>query len=147
MRLFRSIFNCSLSLGERRCHHDIDCSAYRYLIQINVSSNQPFSLCRHSSVTNFDMRSQCAKPLNVQVHRTASDITASRKGHLRTLIFPKQRTQQVIGCPDFLHGVIIHRDIFHERTIDFHGMRVYTFNPRTNIRHCLKQRIDIAHIR
>ena len=97
-----------------------------------------FSLCNDKSMLNPGHCTHGLKAFQMLIDRTASNITASRQRHFRTLIFSKQCTQQIIGCTDLLHAFIFYNTVFHTRSIDLHRMTVYTLDMRTDFIQCFQ---------
>ena len=142
-----SIFNDRLPLCHRSCHHNVDGSSYRNLIQINMGSGQMLCLCPYQSMGNFHGRPHGTKSFDMQVDGAASDITASRKGNLRLFVFAEERTDQIIRCADSADELIVYRHIPNKRTIDFHLVLIDTLHSGSNLLDCLQQHIDVTHIR
>ena len=89
MRFFRCILNDSLSLSHRCRHHNIDSCTNGYFIHINMCSAQAFCLCNYKSVGNVNRCAHGTESLDVQVDRTASNITSTRKCNFCLFIFSK----------------------------------------------------------
>ena len=147
MRLFRSIFNDGLPLCHSCCHHNIDRSAYRNHIQINMASHQINRMSYYSASLNLNFGPQSPKSLQMLIDRPAADIAAAGKGNLRAFIFAKQRPNKIIGRSDFPDILIIYRNLTDCGCIDPDTVTIQTLHRCPDLFNGLQQHINVANIR
>ena len=81
------------------------------------------------------------------VDGSASDITASRKCHFRSLILAQQCSQKVIGCSYLLYIIIINAKISDRASVNLHRMPVNTLNHSPDPFDGFQHHVNIIHIR
>ena len=124
--LFCRIFNNGISFCHRCCHHNINGCTYRYSIHENMSSMKSVRCrCHDGTVFDIDGCTQCTEAFQMQIDRAASDVTATRQRYFCFFIFSEKRTQQIIGCTDFLNIFVIYTDITDSGTVDHCSVTVY----------------------
>ena len=147
MRLPCSIFNNCSSLCHYRSKHNVDGCSDTCHIKEYMTAMQLFRLRNDQTIFNIHRCTQRLKALDMLVDRAASDITSTRKCHFSTLIFAKQCPQKIIGASDFLNIFIIYAQTSDRASIDLNRMTVHTVHHCSDAFDCLKQYIDIPHIR
>ena len=147
MRLFRHIFHDRHTVCHCRSHHHVDRRADTDHVKIQMCAAKLFRLRNDLSMLDIHIGTQCAESFQMLVDRTASDIASARKRHLRTFIFSKESTQQIVRCPDLLDIIILNIEIPDRASVDLHCMPIDTLNHRTDSRDRLQHHIDVVDIR
>ena len=84
--------------------------------------------CHDGTVFDINSRTQGTESLQMQVDRTASDVTAAWQRYFCFFVFSKKCAQQIVGCTDFLNIFVIYTDITDRGTVDHCSVAVYTLH-------------------
>ena len=87
-----SVFQDGFTIGQRGSHHQVFRTGDGHGVQKDVRAFQAaIGLCLDITVFDLDVGAHLFQAMNVQVHRPATDGTATRQGHFR---FTKVRYQR-----------------------------------------------------
>ena len=146
MRLLGRIFKDCLSLCQGSCHHNINGSAYRNHIKIDMAGHQVDRMGKHRSPLDHYLCSQCPKSLDMLVNGPAADVASAGKRNLSTFVFTQKRSDKIIRSSNSADEFIIHGNLLDIAAINPHRVAVHPLHPRANLLDSLKHHIDILHI-